>query len=363
MSLRQKLSNIFSPFNGSRLLLIILSLLVAVLIGLMVHFFFFSKIKQKNNFDTKTLCLYDGASNGVMIFIDQTAALTAKQAKGIERRVKKIANDQVDQFGRLTFYILTRDNHIKKIGFVCNPGNLNKIEDDWVDILGMKKKQIFNYYKSQAESLTRQAMDGMTTKPAAESRIMEGMRDAIMLYKTAGETATAEVEANQEKELEKNNASQASTQASTQAPAPAMILPEAESLDWLIVFSDMKEHRPDFSLRTATAKTTPNILDFWAKNEVLKSDLSHTAVGVYYFKDKKEKSNKKNTKDTLSADDNNDDENFTFADDAGNATADNNKKKNKKINIKEKRNNKFRKFWEDYWQSQGATVEWFRGIE
>ena len=300
MTLRKKIKKFFSPFNSHRLLLIVLTLLVVVLIGLMVSFFFFGKNKYKNNFDSKTLCLFEGASNGVMVFIDQTTGITAKQAAGIGRRIKKIAIDQVDQFGRLTIYTLTRDNRTEKVGFICNPGNINKIEEDWVALLGMRKKQIFDYYRSGVNDLANRAMEQMIAKPdAAESKIMEGIRDAITLYKNPTPTDP--------------------TKESAKAPDDNI------DLDWLIIFSDMKEQRPDFSLRTATAKTTPAILDFWAKNESLKLDLSQTTVGIYYFKDKKDK--------------------------------------NKKTTTQEKRNSKFRTFWEDYWQSQGATVEWFRGIE
>ncbi|MDI9314144.1 MAG: hypothetical protein QM529_05685 [Hydrotalea sp.] len=338
MSLRQKISNIASPFNSNRLLLILLTLLVAVLIGLVVHFFFFGKHKQTSNFDSQTLCLYSGSSNGVMVFIDQTSGITAKQAAGINRRVKKIAIDQVDQFGRLTFYTLTRDNQTQKIGFVCNPGNLANIQDSWVKSLGMTKKQIFDYYKSEVTDLSNQALDQMINKPqTADAKIMEGLRDAITLYKTP--TTPPEADA-------------------TATDAATNILPDETSLDWLVIFSDMKEQRPDFSLRTATAKTTPTILDFWANNSTLKLDLSDTAVGIYYFKDKKDKKKNKKSADDASNDNQSD----------GNYKDDTNKKdasgkKQKKKSTTKTSNSKFHKFWEDYWQSQGATVEWFRGME
>ncbi|MGI9460953.1 MAG: hypothetical protein ACR2NY_00030 [Alphaproteobacteria bacterium] len=306
MSIRQKISDLFSPFNSNRFLLIILTILMIILIGLIVNFFFLGKIRQKDKFDPITLCLYGGSTNGVMVFIDQTAGLTKKQAKGIERRVRKIAGDQVDQFGRMTFYIMTRDNQTKKIGFVCSPGNVNNIEDSWVDILGMRKKRIFDYYKSQVSVLSKKATNSMVDKPdATYSKMMEGLRDAIVLYKNPTKI---------------KNDNQAKT------------LPDHTSLDWLIIFSDMLEHRPDFSLRNATAKTTPTIINFWEKNASLKLELDDVTVGIYYFKDKKIKKN-------------------------------NTTKNNKKLPIKRKRNSKFKKFWHNYWQSQGASVEWFRGME
>lgn len=375
----EKIKNVLSRFTLQRLVMMLLSLLVVILMLLVIKFFFFSTIKQKQNVDPATLCLYDGASNGVMIFIDQTHYLTEKQTMGIRRRVKKIAGDQVEQFGRLSVFALTPNGTVQQIGFACNPGALNKIENDWVDILGMKKKKIWDYYKGQVDNLIIAATASIT-RDAPETKIMEGMRDAVLIYQEAdkdnGALDSADNESADDKQAEENKKR----------------LNHDVSLNWLIVFSTMKEHRPDFSLRNSTAKTTPAISDFWDKNESLKLDLKNIEVGIYYFKDKQakkdkpvtDKKNKKKNKKSALVQANN--KNLTTADDASeddgmvaddvlsdgetlatpyNKANNNSDKKTpkKKLQIKELRNAKFRQFWEDYFKSQGATVAWFRGLE
>lgn len=302
------LKNFIQHLSLTKIITFLLGIGFLILTIIIVSYYFLGIARHKDQFDPTTLCLNEGVSNHVAVLIDQTSNISQTQALGVERRVKKIANEQVEQFGMLSVFVITRNNQLLPLGYICNPGTFNKIENTWVETTGLKKREILNQYKNAVTNLITTATNSAIGKPyQGKTYLMLNIKNLTHFFKSSQGAELLKIPGYQlnDNTWKKNW--------------------NDLGIDWLIIFSEMMEQNEHFAMRQLTAKNTPNMVDFWTdKNNLsLKTDLQRLQIGIYMFQAKTSKSDN---------------------------------------SPKPKKNNKLRGFWRDYWQSQGANIVWFRTL-